>query len=206
MRIISGLYRGKKLKSPENLGVRPSHDRLKETLFNIIASNFKNYLHNNNVLDIFAGSGAIGIECISRRANFACFVEKNKDTHKLIKQNIPLPALDKSQIINKDFLSTIKADYHHDFSLVYIDPPYHKELLTRSLIHLIKLQILCEDALIICESAKNEDWSQQSNVGNVNNSFNLQELNLKTILVKDIGKSKITFLQYSKPNISTLAY
>ena len=104
MRVISGSARGLKLKSPEVLNTRPTTDRIKESLFNIISP----YLYNCSFLDLFSGSGAIGIEALSRGAKDATFVEFNKNSIETIKQNINLSKFkEKSTIYNLDVVEAI---------------------------------------------------------------------------------------------------
>ena len=104
MRVISGKARGLKLNTPKNEDVRPTTDRVKESLFNII--NF--YVMDNNILDLFAGTGSLGIECLSRGANKCVFVDKSKESMSIVKSNIKKARVENESItLNTDFKSAI---------------------------------------------------------------------------------------------------
>lgn len=133
MRIIAGKWRGLKL---EELGtaasipsLRPSSDRLRETLFNILAHERYGFAPRDmRVLDLFAGSGALGFEALSRGANFACFVEQAANATSLIRRNMEkLAAQASSQLINADSLA-LDRNEAAPFDLVFLDPPYGKGL------------------------------------------------------------------------------
>lgn len=186
MRIIAGLYKGKKLKAPLKLEFRPSHDRLKETLFNLINHHYKDYLLKQCVLDVFAGSGAIGIEAISRGASNVTFVEQEPSTVKLLKYNIPKAVISTTNVINQDFLTTKPKQFAHKYSLVYLDPPYNQNLMVASLQHLLSLNILTSTALIIAETSVKTDLTKENN--------NLLPLKLNS--TKIIGKSQLYFFTY----------
>ncbi|MGV3278963.1 16S rRNA (guanine(966)-N(2))-methyltransferase RsmD [Rickettsiales bacterium LUAb2] len=186
MRIIGGRYKGKKLLVNTDADFRPSSDRLKETLFNIINHYYKHNLVNQHVLDIYSGSGAIGLECISRLATSATLVEINKNNINLIYKNIPnnLSIEQQVKVINQDFLSTFTKQYNNNYSLVYIDPPYKNNLYLPTIKHLLSLDILNNKCLIITESLKEENIEL--------NQFD----KLKLQQIKVIGKSMLKFFQY----------
>ncbi|HEX2582661.1 MAG TPA: 16S rRNA (guanine(966)-N(2))-methyltransferase RsmD [Chlamydiales bacterium] len=124
LRIVGGLFRGRILKSPKGAQTRPTTSLLREAVFNIAAS----WVENARFLDLFAGSGAMGLEAISRGAAFATFIEKDKRTAACIRENAALLAVEaKVQILALDAkraLSQLLSPY----DLIYIDPPYEKEI------------------------------------------------------------------------------
>lgn len=155
MRVISGFARGLKLKAPEGLNTRPTADRIKESLFNIIAP----YLYDCSFLDLFSGSGAIGIEALSRGAKDATFVDFDKNSINIIKQNIKLAKCEeKSNIYNTDVLHTIDllANCNKKFDIIFLDPPYDKGLLMPTLKKIENKNLLKDDGFIICEQHINE--------------------------------------------------
>ena len=155
MRVISGSARGLKLKSPEGLNTRPTADRIKESLFNIISP----YIYDCSFLDLFSGSGSIGIEALSRGAKDATFVDFNKDSINIIKQNISLSRLEqKSTVYNLDVSNAINtlSKNNQKFDIIFLDPPYNKGLLLPTLKKIEQLDLLKDDGFIICEQHINE--------------------------------------------------
>lgn len=126
MRIVSGKYRGKKLNSPKNENVRPTADRVKENVFNIL----QNRIYGCRFLDLFAGSGAMGIEAISRGAEFVRFCDVSKESVALLKQNLTGIEGD-YQICHCDYKMALEGE----FDVIYIDPPYHCEWIDDILQH-----------------------------------------------------------------------
>ncbi len=126
MRIISGEYRGRVLKSPPNIKTRPTSDRLRETLFNILNPSIS---ESTRILDICAGTGAVGIEAISRGAGFAVFIDKSRKACGLIESNLDLFEIPESQTevicsSAEDFLRRYSGE---SFDIVFFDPPYKNE-------------------------------------------------------------------------------
>lgn len=151
MRVISGKSRGKKIVSLEGDNTRPTLDRVKEALFNIIQ--FK--VQDAVVLDLFAGTGALGIEALSRGAKEAIFCDKVPDAIKIIKQNITnTNNLDKSTIINKDYKDVLEnlSKQNKKIDIVFLDPPYKTNLAIDSLQKIIMGNLLTEDGIIIIET------------------------------------------------------
>lgn len=147
MRIISGKYRGRKLISPKDLTVRPTSDRIKEAFFNII----QNDIFNSKFLDLFAGSGAMGIEAISRGAK-ATFCDQSLEAIKLIKSNLKL-INEVSDVFNYDALECIRRlfEKNEKFDFIYIDPPYINNIETEVLQTFIKYPIMNNNAKIVIE-------------------------------------------------------
>src|SRR5689334_22924573 len=127
MRIIAGKYRSRPLKSPQGLDVRPSSDRLRETLFNVLASGYK--LEGSRWIDLFAGTGAVGLEALSRGAGYVFFVEKAPKVARVTEANIrSLGAGDQSEILTDDALSALRhLETADPVDFVFLDPPYREE-------------------------------------------------------------------------------
>ncbi|WP_101772677.1 16S rRNA (guanine(966)-N(2))-methyltransferase RsmD [Peptostreptococcus faecalis] len=150
MRIISGSARGLKLNTPSDKEIRPTTDRVKESLFNIISHN----VYDSCVLDLFAGSGALGIECISRGARQAYFCDNSEDSIKVIQSNIDKAKFnDKSVVLNGDYKSIIQSmvNKNKKFDIVFIDPPYYKNIFEDVISLVGKSGILKEDAIVVVE-------------------------------------------------------
>lgn len=155
MRVISGSARGTILKSPQDDKVRPTLDRVKESLFNIIGFS----IIESDVLDLFAGSGALGIESLSRGASKAVFVDMSKESIALTTENLEKTRLkEKAMILNKDSISALEylAGKNEKFDLIFMDPPYKTDLVKKALEFLSSSNILKEDALIIVEQDMDE--------------------------------------------------
>lgn len=151
MRVISGKSRGKKLVSLEGDNTRPTLDRVKEAMFNKIQFNIK----DATVLDLFAGTGALGIETLSRGAKQVYFCDKAPEAIKVIKQNIAnTHNLDKSVIFNNDCSDTLEKlkDENKKFNIVFLDPPYKTNLAIESLQKIIMSNLLTEDGIVIIET------------------------------------------------------
>ncbi len=150
MRIISGMRRGMKLKAPEGMNTRPTTDRVKESIFNVISF----ALPATRVLDLFAGSGALGIEAISRYSDFCIFVEKDKKAIELIKTNIEgADFSDKCRIVNSDALSYIE-NCREQFDLIFLDPPYNMGFLHNIIEKINEKDLLSEAGIIVVETEK----------------------------------------------------
>ncbi|MBQ6539942.1 MAG: 16S rRNA (guanine(966)-N(2))-methyltransferase RsmD [Oscillospiraceae bacterium] len=149
MRIISGTKRGRKLKEPADYSVRPTTDMVKEAVFNIIQFD----IEGRKVLDLFAGSGQLGIEALSRGAASAVFVDKAPDSLKLVRENIKLAGFEKeSRIVAADSIAFLSGG--EKFDLIFLDPPYDTDLLEKSIISVNKFDILKENGIMVCESQK----------------------------------------------------
>lgn len=160
MRIISGTARGTKLFTLDGLNTRPTLDRVKEPLFNIL--NFR--LKDSIVLDLFAGSGALGLEAISRGAKKAIFSENNREAQKIIEKNIDKTRFnDKTLLIKNDYKKAliIISEENIKCDLIFIDPPYKTELIKNALLEILEKNILNEDAIIILETDEPERIESQ---------------------------------------------
>ena len=149
MRIISGKARGTKLYTLEGENTRPTLDRVKESIFNII----QNEIEGAKILDLFAGSGAIGLEFLSRGAEKAVMCDKSKEAANIIKKNIEKTHMEnQAQLINADFENCLEKIKNEQFDIIYLDPPYATEYIKKSLEKIIKLNIAKEESLIIIET------------------------------------------------------
>ncbi len=149
MRIISGKYKGKKIEGYGVLGTRPTMDRVKESLFATI----QNHIHESICLDLFAGSGNLGLEALSNGASYCYFVDHNKEIIKFLRQNINNLGIKNSHVLNMDYMNAL--DYFREkkitFDLIFLDPPYKLNLINSCLEYIEKHHLLKENGLIICE-------------------------------------------------------
>lgn len=151
MRIITGSARGKKLVTLEGEQVRPTPDRVKEALFNIIQFD----IEGRNVLDLFAGSGQIGIEALSRGAAQATFVDAGKDSTKVVLKNLESSGLaEHARVVNMDFASFL-SQKNNPFDIAFLDPPYRTGILQRALP--LTAQVMSKGGTIICEHPSDEE-------------------------------------------------
>lgn len=149
MRIIAGKYKGKVLKEFELNSTRPTADLVRGAIFNIIGTN----IQNARFLDLFAGTGAMGIEAISRGASQVVFVDKNDDAIKLIKTNLKLLKDENYLVLNNDFFEALKQfdNQNLDFDYIFIDPPYSTDCAEKSFKIIYKYSLLKKTGLIIWE-------------------------------------------------------
>jgi len=151
MRIIAGEARGKRLISLEGQDTRPTLDRIKESLFNIIQFD----IEDAKVLDLFSGSGSLGIECLSRGAKHCVFCDNSYEAIKVITQNIKETKYeDKSLILNKDYMLALKKLYKEEykFDIIFLDPPYSTDFDIKALDEIIEYNLLQDDGIIIIET------------------------------------------------------
>lgn len=154
MRIVGGQFRGRALKSPVSNAIRPTSDRLRESVFNILAHAYGDPITNARVLDLFAGTGALGCEAMSRGARFALFVDETAEARGTIRSNVEALALTgTTKIFRRDAarLGTIGA--MEPFDLVFCDPPYGKGLAEKSLASARHDNWLAPSALVVVEEA-----------------------------------------------------
>ena len=155
MRIISGTSKGRKLVTPRSHSVRPTSDRVKESIFNIL----RGEIEGNRVLDLFAGTGNLGIEALSRGAEKAIFVEKRRQTIRLIQRNLAQFGLeDRSEILPMDANRAIGIleQRGESFDLILMDPPYEKGLIQKTLRKLNSHPIYCGDSILVIEHHRRE--------------------------------------------------
>lgn len=163
MRIIAGTARSLPLRSLEGRDTRPTTDRIKETLFNILQSG----IAGSSFLDLFAGSGQIGLEALSRGADHAVFVENNKKACACIEDNIQFTRFEKqSKLLTMEALSALRSLEGKDtFDYIFMDPPYKSAQEREVLAYLAESGLLKEDAVIIVEAAMDTDFSYVNGLG-----------------------------------------
>lgn len=184
MRIITGSAKGCRLKAPKGLATRPTADRVKESVFNILS----NAVMEAEVLDIFAGTGNLGLEALSRGAAKAVFVDKSSESIKIIKENAEQTRLvSQTEIIKGDVIACLErlARQAINFDLVFCDPPYSKGLVQQSLLVLDRLDILNDEALLVIEHDSKDD-------------INLLLEHINLIRSERYGATTISFFRFNK--------
>jgi 16S rRNA (guanine966-N2)-methyltransferase len=151
-RIIGGKWRGRRIKFDAADGLRPTTDRIRETVFNWLQP----YIYHCRCLDVFAGSGVLGFEALSRGAQYAAFIEQNKKTAERLKDNIRALAIENASVYHHDALSWLQSAEAviregDKFDLVFLDPPFDSDLLAKSCKLLSTSGCLAEDAIIYVE-------------------------------------------------------
>lgn len=147
MKVISGKYKGRKIEGFDIEGTRPTMDRVKESLFATI----QNYVKESVVLDLFSGSGNLGIEALSEGASYAYLVDKNIKCIKRINKNINNIGIENVKVLNMDYKLALKQ-INKKLDLIFLDPPYKTSLIEDSLKLIDEYDLLRDDGLIVCES------------------------------------------------------
>ena len=154
MRIIAGRFRGHALKTPSSYRIRPTSDRLRETLFNVLAHSYGDPVHGARVLDLFAGTGALGLEAMSRGAAHALFVEDGVEARGLLRGNVEaLGVAGSTKIFRRDATKLGIVHPNAPFTLLFADPPYGKGLADKALASARAGGWLVPDALAVVEEA-----------------------------------------------------
>jgi 16S rRNA (guanine966-N2)-methyltransferase len=154
MRVVGGRLRGRALTGPKSQAIRPTSDRLRETIFNILAHSYGDPVTGARVLDLFAGTGALGLEALSRGANFALLLDDGAEARALMRQNVEALGLGGvSRIFRRDATKLGTAHPLEPFSLAFLDPPYGKGLAERALVSAHTGHWFAPDALIVVEEA-----------------------------------------------------
>ena len=154
MRIVGGRFKGRTLEGPSSRTIRPTSDRLRESLFDILAHAYGDPVEGARVIDLFAGTGALGFEAISRGARFALFVDDGAEARSLIRNNVEALGLGGiTRIFRRDATKLGAAPAGEPFTLAFLDPPYGKELAVPALVALRDGMWLGEGALAIVEEA-----------------------------------------------------
>lgn len=181
MRVISGTAKGTILHTLEGNNTRPTLDRVKEALFNMIQMN----LIDAEVLDLFSGSGALAIEALSRGAKKAVLCDKSKEAIKVINDNLEKTHLKEKAIIIKDdyqkVLNFLKDKYQFDF--IFLDPPYKENLMKQAVENIIKWDLLKEHGIIIIETDAEERILKQ-----------IENINVRVSDLRKYGRVKLIFL------------
>ncbi|MBQ7265230.1 MAG: 16S rRNA (guanine(966)-N(2))-methyltransferase RsmD [Firmicutes bacterium] len=181
MRVISGSARGLKLKAPKGLNTRPTTDRIKESFFNIISP----YVYGCRFLDLFSGSGSIGVEALSRGSEAVFFVDSDKHSIEVINSNILSSKLShKATVLKGDALSVLESlgKKGEKFDIIFMDPPYNKGFIQPCLNIIQSYKLLSEDGFIVAEQAAEEE--------------ELKTEGLEVYRIKDYKTTKMTFLKY----------
>ncbi len=181
MRVIAGKARRLNLITPKGMNTRPTGDKIKETLFNILAPS----LYGVSFLDLFAGCGGIGIEALSRGAKDCTFIEKDKDAVRCIKKNLETTGFtDVSTVMFQDVLSALyNLHPKKPFDIVFMDPPYDENLYERVLSIIRGSSVIDEDTMIIAEASSGYDFSFADSLG------------YTVTRIKDYKNSKHVFLR-----------
>ena len=184
MRIISGIFRGKKILEPNDIKTRPLKDLTKESVFNIInhSNKFKINLENSNILDLFSGVGSFGIECLSRGVKRVTFIENYNGVLPILKKNLAdLKLINNYHIIEKDIYDkNLFLKLENKFDIIFLDPPFKEKDLNKILLNIKDNKILNKNGIIIVHRHKTEE--------------DILPKNFKIIEEKKYGISKIIFL------------
>jgi len=155
MRVVGGRLKGRNIAAPASRDIRPTADRLRESVFNILVHAYDDPIQGARVLDLFAGTGALGIEALSRGAAFALFVDNGAEARALLRNNVESLALGGvSKVYRRDATDLGPAHPMQSFSLAFLDPPYGKGLAEKSLASLRDGGWLTPGALVVVEEAK----------------------------------------------------
>lgn len=184
MRIISGTARGTKLYTLEGQATRPTLDRVKESLFNII----QNEIIDSNFLDVFSGSGAIGLEAASRGAKKVILCDKSKDAINIISKNIEKTHLkEKVELYNLDYETLLKNKVKEKMNIIYIDPPYNSDFAIKSVEYIISQKIADENSTIIIETDNEEKVLNE-----------LKKIDIEIIDKRRYGRATLIFIKIRK--------
>lgn len=162
MRIIAGKYKGRTLQTPKTQAIRPTSDRLRETLFNVLAHNHQDSLENARALDLFAGTGALGIEALSRGAAFCLFIDEGVEARGIIRGNVEALGLTgHTKIFKRDATKLGAIGTLQPFELVFCDPPYGKGLAEKALLAARAGSWLKKNALVVVEENRDIKFGTQ---------------------------------------------
>ena len=179
MRVITGKARGRKLATPANNDIRPTTDNVKESIFNIIQFD----IEGRRVLDLFAGTGQLGIECLSRGAESAVFIDQSRESVKLVKENLKTCGLE-GTVLQMDAVSFLRGC--GKFDLIFIDPPYDSPLYEKVLETVNLVDILSDGGIIICEASRDRQ---------------LPELQAPYKKVREYVYGKVKLCKYTKESL-----
>ncbi len=162
MRVIAGKARSLKLKTPAGTETRPTTDRIKETLFNMLQP----YLPDSIFIDLFSGSGGIGIEALSRGASHAYFVENSKEAAACILDNLKFTRMEEdATVLKQDVLSALFGIHEKEADVIFMDPPYGQDFERRVLSCLREMPYVTENTLIVVEAMDKTDFSYAESLG-----------------------------------------
>lgn len=180
MRVISGKYKGRSLEGFSILGTRPTMDRVKESLFAMI----QNKISDSCCLDLFSGSGNLGIEALSEGAKEVYFVDKNRKAYTTICRNLDKLGVDCDNVFCMDYIKALNyfASLNLVFDVIFLDPPYATDFITKSIFSIVDNHLLAQDGIIVCES----DSLERIDI----------PLCLKIVKSKKYGDKVVAILQY----------
>ena len=180
MRVISGTARGTKLNSIDDISTRPTLDRVKEPLFSILQV----HIQDANVLDLFAGSGALGIEALSRGSKFCTFCDKSYKSVQMLKQNLQKTKLDsKAKVYIEDYKKCLEKQ-QEKFDIIFIDPPYKFDIGVDAIKRIVELELLSKDGIIVLETDEEERDIKE-----------LEKIDLELYDVRKYGRVNLIFLR-----------
>jgi 16S rRNA (guanine966-N2)-methyltransferase len=183
VRIVGGRLRGRALAGPKSDAIRPTSDRLRETIFNILAHGYDDAVEGARVLDLFAGTGAMGLEALSRGAAFALFVDDGAQARGIIRENVEALGLGgATRLFRRDATRMGAAAPNAPFSLVFCDPPYGKDLAPRALRSCAEGGWLVPGALVVVEEAQGVEVALPEGFAEVER--------------RDYGETKVVFGRY----------
>lgn len=157
MRVVGGSKRGTQLIGFEREEVRPTLDRVKESMFNIIQ-----FESMDRVLDLFSGTGQLGIECLSRGASHAVFCDNAKESLDIVKKNVKKTGFeDKARILLCDYKRFLKYEADGEYDVIFVDPPYNVGLSDRALKQIGQLPVLAKDGVVVLECAREETKAEE---------------------------------------------
>lgn len=179
MRIITGIAKGRIIKAPDGLNTRPTSDRVKEALFNIISKK----IYGARVLDLFTGTGNLGLEAISRGAEMCTFVEKNNNAYKILASNIEmLGFIFTSELYRGDAFDVLETigKVNKKYDIIFLDPPYSMGLVEKSVKKISELMIMEQNGVIVSECDEKDIIPEKIN-------------DIKTYRIEKYGRTKIYF-------------
>ena len=180
LRIISGKARGTKLNTLEGLDTRPTLDRIKESLFNIM----QNEIYNSKVLDLFAGSGTLGVEALIRGAKEAILCDNSYKAIQIIKENVKKTHFEKqSKIINNDYKKILDILKNEKFDIIFLDPPYESQFDIQALKIIIENDMLSREGIIVLETDNEKEKKE-----------NLDKLDINVYDLRSYGRVSLFFL------------
>ncbi|MCB1476703.1 MAG: 16S rRNA (guanine(966)-N(2))-methyltransferase RsmD [Rhodobiaceae bacterium] len=183
MRVVGGRFKGLALHAPTDNSIRPSSDRLREAVFNVLAHRFDDPANGARVLDLFAGTGALGIEALSRGARSALFIDMSAQSRALVRRNLEAPGImGLARISKRDATHLGPASGTGGFTLVFLDPPYGKKLADKALAQLARGGWLAANAIIVVEERAGIDIEVPAAFSQLDR--------------RDYGDSQVLFLQF----------
>ena len=179
MRVIAGTYRSRVLKEVQESTTRSTKDRVKESIFNSIQTN----IYDSLVLDLFAGSGALGIEAISRGASHAVLNEFNLNAYKVVVENIDMLAIENATISTLDYVDFLIST-KETFDIILLDPPYNMDVINEIVQLIVKRKILNDNGIIVYLYGKN-------------NTLHIENDDIIEYKMKTIGITNVSYMKWS---------